>query len=136
MISPSEIWSKVQASRGLMGRDIGVLLGNGEVGKVEWRDFGLMSDFVEGLDLGLREEQPASLFAAGGRCGLQLSRQHALLIAMAENVGQHGLHVFSLRAALGKHAARDRIGMDHLEKERTVLLLPRHGGAAADGRQR
>ena len=95
-----------------------------------------MGDLVERLDFGHGEEQAASLLTAGGGLRLELAGQHALLVAVAKNVGQHGLHVFRLRAAPGKDTTRDRVGVDHLEKEGAVLLLTRDGRTAADRRQR
>ena len=95
-----------------------------------------MGDFVEGGDLGGRKQQAAGPVAPRRCRGLQLPGQHAGVVAVAEDVGQHGLHVACLRATLREGPAAQRLGVDHLEEERAALLLARHRAAAAERRQR
>ena len=64
-------------------------------------------DFAKSLDLRRAEQQPAGRRTLFGPLGFQLSGQHAALIAVAEHVGDDGLDVLCLRAALGKGAAAD-----------------------------
>src|SRR5687768_17717733 len=95
----------------------------------------LAGDLLERVDFRRREQQPAELLAARGGLRLGLAREHALFITVAEDVAQHGLHVFILRPAKREFAG-ERFGPDALEEEcrRAFFVLRAGAPAAAQGR--
>ena len=69
--------------------------------------------------------------------GFELAGQHTLLVTVAEDVGDDGLHVVRLVAALGEGAAADRVGVDDLEEEAARALVALGlGPAVAESRKR
>ena len=80
-------------------------------------------DVGEGVDLRLREQQPAVLFGQCRRLRFGLAGKHAVLIPVAEDIFDDSLHVFALRAFLREVLAADRVGADALEVECACALL-------------
>ena len=60
------------------------------------RHAALGGEVVEGLEFRFREQKSTRGVAAAGGAGFGLTRQQAALVAMPENVGEHGLHVLVL----------------------------------------
>ena len=94
-------------------------------------------DFVELGDFRRGEEQSAGFVRAFACCGFDLSGQHRVVVAVAEDVFQNGLEVLDLAAALGESAARDGVRVDDLEiEDRGVLFTVGFELPAAQGWQR
>jgi hypothetical protein len=92
--------------------------------------FGLPSRFAklganvgESFDLGPREEQSPVLVGEFRRIGLDLAREHAAFVAVAEYISDAGFEVLALRATMRVVMATHRVGMDALkEKGRAPLV--------------
>src|SRR5688572_687938 len=94
-------------------------------------------EFVEGIDLRLREQQSIVARATSGPLRLQLPGKHARFVAVTEDVLDDGLHVLLLIASPRKRTRVHRLGLPDLEEKRagslvTFSLIP----AVANRRQR
>jgi len=83
----------------------------------------LMGDRRELGNFGVAEKQAARFGGALGSGGFGLTREHAIFVAMAKDVPDHGGEVLRDRTSCGKVVGADRFRMGDLKVERRGRLL-------------
>jgi len=95
-------------------------------------DAAFVGDFVEGFDFSFREEKTAGFLTASCEGRFHLSGEDTLFVSVSENITQNCFDVLLLVTSLSKHAAADRVGVNDLEEESTILFFSSNASTATN----
>ena len=95
-------------------------------------DTAFVGDFVEGFDFSFGEEKTTRFLTACCEGRFHLSGEDTLFVSVSENITQNCFDILLLVTSMSKHTAADRVGVNDLEEEGTILFFSGNASAATN----